>query len=174
MVLCCRMVAKTRQVTGISFQFLNSLQQHSGKVHCTTLKYIRSIGTTKCLGAFKYSDKHEWVKMEGNVGTIGITHYAQDALGDVVFAQLPDVGTIIGSKDECGALESVKAASELFSPVSGKVVEKNSAVEESPGLINQSCYDKGWLFKLELVDASELEKLMDEKTYEDFCKTDTH
>nr|CAD7453816.1 unnamed protein product [Timema tahoe] len=130
--------------------------------------------------------------MEGNVGTIGITHYAQvskpptpsrslmtacqdsDALGDVVFAQLPDVGTIIGSKDECGALESVKAASELFSPVSGKVVEKNSAVEESPGLINQSCYDKGWLFKLELVDASELEKLMDEKTYEDFCKTDTH
>ncbi|CAG2067294.1 unnamed protein product [Timema podura] len=77
MVLCCRMVAKTRQVTGISFQFLNSLQQHSGKVHCTTLKYIRSIGTTKCLGAFKYSDKHEWVKMEGNVGTIGITHYAQ-------------------------------------------------------------------------------------------------
>nr|CAD7409520.1 unnamed protein product [Timema poppensis] len=98
----------------------------------------------------------------------------QDALGDVVFAQLPDVGTVIGSKDECGALESVKAASELFSPVSGKVVEKNSAVEESPGLINQSCYDKGWLFKLELADASELEKLMDEKTYEDFCKTDAH
>nr|CAD7256721.1 unnamed protein product [Timema shepardi] len=124
--------------------------------------------------AFKYSDKHEWVKLEGNVGTIGITHYAQDALGDVVFAQLPDVGTVIGSQDECGALESVKAASELFSPVSGKVVEKNSAVEESPGLINQSCYDKGWLFKLELADASELEKLMDEKTYEDFCKTDAH
>lgn len=76
--------------------------------------------------------------------------------------------------DECGALESVKAASELYSPVSGKVVEKNDAVENSPGLINTSCYEKGWLFKIELTDPEEVKKLMNEKKYEEFLKTDNH
>ncbi|KAJ9601447.1 hypothetical protein L9F63_000395, partial [Diploptera punctata] len=90
-----------------------------------------------------YTDKHEWVSIDGTTGTIGISHYAQDALGDVVYAQLPDIGTEVVKKDECGALESVKAASELYCPVSGKVVEKNTQVEDTPGLINQSCYEKG-------------------------------
>lgn len=90
-----------------------------------------------------YSDKHEWVQLEGNIGTVGISHHAQEALGDVVYAQLPDAGTEVCQNDEVGALESVKAASELYSPVSGKITEKNSGVEETPSLINKSCYEKG-------------------------------
>lgn len=81
----------------------------------------------------------------GKVGTIGISKYAQEALGDIVYAQLPEIGTELAQKDECGALESVKAASEVYSPVSGKVTEKNLAVEETPALINTSCYDQGLL-----------------------------
>lgn len=92
----------------------------------------------------KYTDKHEWVSVDkAGVGTIGISKYAQEALGDIVYAQLPEIGTELAQKDECGALESVKAASEVYSPVSGKVVEKNAAVEETPALINTSCYDQG-------------------------------
>lgn len=92
----------------------------------------------------KYTDKHEWVAVDkAGVGTIGISKYAQEALGDIVYAQLPEVGTELAQKDECGALESVKAASEVYSPVTGKVTEKNAAVEDTPALINTSCYDQG-------------------------------
>ena len=119
----------------------------------------------------KYTDKHEWIQLEGKVGTVGISHYAQDALGDVVYAQLPDVGQEVKKTEECGALESVKAASELYSPVSGKVVEKNAAVEEKPGLINMSCYEKGWLFKVQLSQPEEVDELMDEDQYQQFLKT---
>ncbi|CAG9770966.1 unnamed protein product [Ceutorhynchus assimilis] len=118
-----------------------------------------------------FTEKHEWVKLDGKIGTIGISDYAQEALGDVVYAQLPDVNTEIKQKEECGALESVKAASEIYSPVSGKVIEKNEAVEETPSLINTSCYDKGWLFKLELANESELKELMTETKYTEFLKT---
>jgi glycine cleavage system H protein len=90
------------------------------------------------------------------------------------YAQLPEIGTKLSAKDECGALESVKAASEIYSPVSGEVVEKNVAVEDTPGLINTSCYEKGWLFKLKLTKPDELKKLMNEQTYEEFLKTDSH
>lgn len=109
--------------------------------------------------------------MTGTIGTVGITHYAQDALGDIVYAQLPEIGTEFKAMDECGALESVKAASELFCPVSGKVTEKNSSVEDNPGLINSSCYDKGWLFKLELSYPSELDSLLDEDGYTAYLKS---
>ncbi|XP_012261848.1 glycine cleavage system H protein, mitochondrial [Athalia rosae] len=137
---------------------------------------LRGISTSRCMSKTDrlFTEKHEWVEVHGKVGTIGISHYAQDSLGDVVYAQLPDVGTSINQKDECGALESVKAASELYSPVSGKVVEKNVEVESSPGLINTSCYEKGWLFKVELTDPEELKTLMDEKAYDQFLKTDSH
>jgi len=118
-----------------------------------------------------YSDKHEWVELDGKIGTVGISSYAQEALGDIVFAQLPDVGTELDQYDECGALESVKAASELYTPVSGKVIEKNTEVEETPSIINRHCYDKGWLFKLELKNADELKGLMDEKAYNAFLKS---
>lgn len=122
----------------------------------------------------KFTKKHEWVQLEGQIGTVGISNYAQEALGDVVYAQLPDVGTSFRQSDECGALESVKAASEIYSPVSGDVTEKNTAVEDSPSLVNSSCYDKGWLFKIKLAKPSELEELLSEKQYEDFLKTDAH
>ncbi|KAL0101475.1 hypothetical protein PUN28_018955 [Cardiocondyla obscurior] len=132
----------------------------------------RSITTTRCLMAERwYTDKHEWVTVDEKIGTVGISDYAQDALGDVVYAQLPDVGTTIKKDEECGALESVKAASELISPVSGKVTEKNEAVESKPGLINTSCYKDGWLFKVELSDPAELKDLMNEEAYNTFLKS---
>jgi len=118
-----------------------------------------------------YSDKHEWVTVDGKVGKVGISQYAQEALGDIVYAQLPDVGAEFIQHDECGALESVKAASELYTPVSGKVLSKNTALEESPGLINKSCYDKGWLFTIELKKPDELKNLMDESKYEAYLKS---
>ncbi|XP_022118249.2 glycine cleavage system H protein, mitochondrial [Pieris rapae] len=121
----------------------------------------------------KYSDRHEWVLVDKeNIGTVGISKYAQESLGDVVFAQLPDPGMQLNAGDECGALESVKAASEIYSPVSGTVTEKNKEVEKKPGLINSSYYDKGWLFKLKLSKPEQLNNLMTEKQYEEFLKTD--
>lgn len=112
--------------------------------------------------------------VDGSNGTIGISNYAQEALGDVVYAQLPDVGTSFRQGDECGALESVKAASEIYSPISGDVTEKNTAVEDTPSLVNTSCYDKGWLFKIKLAKPSELDDLLSEKQYEEFLKSDGH
>lgn len=120
----------------------------------------------------KYTDRHEWVTVEKDIGTVGISKYAQESLGDVVFAQLPDKNTKLTAGDECGALESVKAASEIYSPVSGVVTEKNSKVENKPGLINTSYYEEGWLFKLKLTKPEELKDLMDEQQYEEFLKTD--
>lgn len=122
----------------------------------------------------KYTNKHEWVMVEGNIGTVGISNYAQEALGDVVYAQLPDIGTHFTQKDECGALESVKAASEIYSPVSGDITEKNTLVEDTPGLVNTSCYEKGWLFKIKLTKPVELEELLTEEAYEEFLKSDAH
>lgn len=90
-----------------------------------------------------YTEKHEWVSVEGPSASVGISKYAQEALGDVVFAQLPEPGTVLKQGDECGALESVKAASEVYSPVSGEVTEKNSKVEDTPGLINSHTYTEG-------------------------------
>ncbi|XP_011314083.1 glycine cleavage system H protein, mitochondrial [Fopius arisanus] len=137
--------------------------------------HVRSIVTTSVFRAEKwFTEKHEWVEIDGKIGTVGISDYAQDALGDVVYAQLPDVGTEIKQDEEVGALESVKAASEVISPVSGKVVEKNDAVENKPGLINTSCYTEGWLFKVELSLPDEITKLMNEKSYEEFLKSDPH
>ncbi|ENN73550.1 hypothetical protein YQE_09801, partial [Dendroctonus ponderosae] len=127
-----------RALCSSSRRFLQGPHAIQKKANC------RSIQTTLQVYADRlFTEKHEWVLVDGKVGTIGISDYAQEALGDVVYAQLPDVGTELKQKDECGALESVKAASEIYSPVSGKVLEKNEAVEETPSLINSSCYDKG-------------------------------
>ncbi|CAH1108318.1 unnamed protein product [Psylliodes chrysocephalus] len=145
----------------------------SGPLNYNSCKVIpRYFHLSNCAFADRlYTDKHEWVEVSGKVGIIGISQYAQEALGDVVYAQLPDVDTDLKQKDECGALESVKAASEIYSPISGRVVEKNSEVEEKPSLINSSCYDKGWLFKVEIKDESEITKLMTEDQYKEFLKT---
>jgi glycine cleavage system H protein len=129
----------------------------------------RSSGLSAATGRL-YSEKHEWIAVDGKIGTVGISNYAQEALGDIVYAQLPDVGSDVEQFSECGALESVKAASELYSPASGTVTEKNTTVEETPSLINRSCYNEGWLFKLEVKNADELKKLMDETAYQAYLK----
>jgi len=132
----------------------------------------RFISTSKIFSSVRlYSDKHEWVTVDGKVGTVGISDYAQASLGDIVFAQLPDVGAEFGQHDECGALESVKAASEVYTPVSGKVTVKNTELENSPGLINKACYSQGWLFKIELKNPDELKTLMSEEKYEKYLKS---
>ncbi|CAG9782176.1 unnamed protein product [Diatraea saccharalis] len=120
-----------------------------------------------------FTKKHEWVSVNDNIGTVGISSYAQDALGEVVFAQLPDVGKEVTVGDECGALESVKAASEVYTPISGTVTEKNDKVESTPSLINKSCYEEGWLFRVRLSNPGELQRLMDQNSYDQYLK-DSH
>lgn len=115
-----------------------------------------------------YSESHEYVKVEGEYGYIGITDYAQNALGNIVYVDMPDVDDEIEAGEEFGAVESVKAASDLMSPVSGTVVEVNSELEDTPELINQDAYGN-WIVKVELSDKGELDGLMDAKAYEDFC-----
>ena len=114
-----------------------------------------------------YSESHEYIRVEGDFGFIGITDYAQKALGNVVYVDMPDVDDEVSAGEEFGAVESVKAASDLISPVSGTVVEVNEALEDSPELVNQAAYDN-WIIKVELSDKSELDGLMDAAAYKAF------
>ncbi len=116
-----------------------------------------------------YSESHEYVKIEGEYGYIGITDYAQHALGNVVYVDMPDVDDEVEAGEEFGAVESVKAASDLIAPVSGVVVEVNEALEDQPELINQEPWEN-WIIKVELSDKTELDNLMDAQAYEAFCK----
>ncbi|GAU45016.1 hypothetical protein TSUD_94510 [Trifolium subterraneum] len=125
---------------------------------------------TTVLNNLKYADSHEWVKVDGNSATIGITDHAQDHLGDVVYVELPEVGAAVTQGDGFGAVESVKATSDINSPVSGKVVEINEELSNSPALVNSSPYENGWIIKVELSDSSELNKLMDSEQYTKFCE----
>ncbi|CAH2035839.1 unnamed protein product, partial [Iphiclides podalirius] len=125
--------------------------------------------STACKARY-YTKKHEWVSVNGDIGTIGISSYAQDALGEVVFCQLPDVGRQVAAGEECGALESVKAASEVYTPVSGTVTEKNDVVESTPSVINKSCYEDGWLFRMKLTSVEELKQLMDQAAYDKYLE----
>ncbi|XKL59633.1 hypothetical protein PGB90_000649 [Kerria lacca] len=119
-----------------------------------------------------YTKKHEWITVVNNIGTVGISDYAQNTLGDIVFVQLPEVGSEVNTSDECGALESVKAASELYSPVSGTVTENNTILEEKPELVNTDCYNQGWLFKLTIKDPKEINLLLNEVEYKEFIISD--
>lgn len=123
---------------------------------------------SKVIEGLYYSESHEWVRVEGNEGTIGITDYAQNALDNVVYVDLPEVDDEVEAGEEFGAVESVKAASDLYAPVSGTVIEVNEALENAPELVNQDAYEN-WIIKVELSDKAELEQLMDSKTYEEFC-----
>jgi len=115
-----------------------------------------------------YSESHEYVRIEGNFGFIGITDYAQHALGNVVYVDMPEVDDEVEAGEEFGAVESVKAASDLNAPVSGTVVEVNEALEDEPELLNKDAF-ANWIIKVELSDKSELDNLMDAKAYEEFC-----
>ena len=123
----------------------------------------------KVIEGLYYSESHEYLKVEGNIGVIGITDYAQHALGNVVYVDMPDVDDEVEAGAEFGAVESVKAASDLNSPVSGTVVEVNEALEDAPELINKDAYEN-WIIKVEMSDESELENVMDAAAYEEFCK----
>ena len=122
----------------------------------------------KVIEGLYYSESHEYVRVEGNTGFIGITDYAQNALGNVVYVDMPDVDDEITAGEDFGAVESVKAASDLLSPVSGTVLEVNEALEDQPELINQNAFEN-WIIKVELSDTGELDQLMDAKAYEAFC-----
>ena len=123
---------------------------------------------TKVIEGLYYSESHEYVKVAGNVGYIGITDYAQHALGTTICVDMPDVDDDVEMDEDFGAIESVKAASDLKSPVSGKVLEVNEALEDDPGLLNKDAFEN-WIIKVELTDTSELKDLMDAKAYEEFC-----
>ncbi len=116
-----------------------------------------------------YSESHEYVRVEGNFGFIGISDYAQNALGNVVYVDMPDVDDEVSAGEEFGAVESVKAASDLIAPVTGVVLEVNEALEDQPELINQDAYEN-WIIKVELSDKTELDNLMDAKAYAEFCE----
>jgi glycine cleavage system H protein len=120
----------------------------------------------------KYSETHEWVRVDGDTATVGITHHAQDTLGDITFVELPKVGARLKKGGECGVIESVKAASDLLSPLSGEVLSLNSALESTPERINAEPYGGGWLYTLRVADKSELDGLMDAAAYGKFLETE--
>lgn len=123
----------------------------------------------KVMEGLRYSESHEYVRVEGNYGFVGITDYAQHALGNVVYVDMPEVGDEVTAGEEFGAVESVKAASDLISPVSGTVVEVNEALEDEPELVNKDAFEN-WIIKVELSDTSELDALMDAKAYTEYTE----
>ncbi len=116
----------------------------------------------------KYSKEHEWVLVEDNVATVGITDYAQDQLGDIVFVELPGVGDKVSKEDAFGVVESVKAVSDIYAPVSGKVLEVNDDLPENPEMVNEDPYGDGWMIKIEMNDPEELQDLMTAAEYEEY------
>lgn len=118
----------------------------------------------------KYAATHEWARKEANqVIVLGITDFAQEQLGDVVFVELPEVGSAVTAGDTVAVVESVKAASDIYSPVTGKIIAVNDSLEDAPQLINEDCYEEGWLFKVAMEDESELDEMMDHEAYQDNC-----
>ncbi|XP_060557779.1 glycine cleavage system H protein-like [Ruditapes philippinarum] len=140
---------------------INVIKSQSRKIHSTPIVLKKY-----------FTEKHEWIDVDdGNTqGTVGITDYAQDKLGEVVYVQLPDIGQTLESDGDAGVLESVKAASDIYSPVSGEVTEINQAVADSPQKINQSPFEEGWLYKMTLSTPSELEELMSEEGYNEYLQ----
>ncbi len=119
----------------------------------------------------RYTKDHEYIRIEGETGTVGISDYAQSQLGDVVFVELPEIGKALSKGGEAAVVESVKAASEVYAPVSGEVVEVNSELEAAPGTVNEDPAGKGWFLKIKIADASELDALMNEAAYQDYVKS---
>ena len=118
----------------------------------------------------KYTDEHEWIRIEGDLGTIGISAYAQEQLGDVVFVDVPQAGRKVAKGESVAVVESVKAASDIYAPASGEVIEANAGLAETPGDVNTEPMGKGWFFKMKLADKAELDGLMDQAAYDAFVK----
>lgn len=121
----------------------------------------------------KYTKEHEWVKVEGKIATVGVTDYAQEQLGDIVYVELPSEGEEIAKEETLGSLESVKAVSDCYAPISGKVREVNSILGENPETINEDCYGEGWIVKMEISDPIELEDLMSNDDYRAYVEEET-
>ena len=118
-----------------------------------------------------FTREHEWIRVDGDIATVGISDHAQGALGDIVFAEVPDAGKTLAKGDDAAVVESVKAASDVYAPVAGEVVEGNAALADDPSLVNRDAEGEGWFFKLKLADPSELDGLMDEAAYREWVKT---
>ena len=116
-----------------------------------------------------FTDEHEWIDVEGDTATVGITDFAQGQLGDIVFVELPDVGSVIDKGKDAAVVESVKAASDVYAPISGEIMETNEALEDDPALVNTSPEEDGWFFKMTIGDKSQFDGLMDQTAYKSFC-----
>ncbi len=121
--------------------------------------------------SIKYSNEHEWIRVEGDVGTVGISQYAQEQLGDVVFVDVPQAGRTIAKGESVAVVESVKAASDIYAPAGGEVIEGNAALADAPGDINADPMGKGWIFKVKLGNPADLDGLMDQAAYDEFVKS---
>ncbi len=119
----------------------------------------------------RYTREHEWVRLEGDIASVGITNHAQEALGDIVFAELPETGRVVDRDEACAVIESVKAAADVFAPLAGKVVESNHAVVEDPAMVNADPEGEAWLFRLELDETDSFEELMDEAAYAEYVES---
>nr|XP_057931298.1 glycine cleavage system protein H (aminomethyl carrier), a [Doryrhamphus excisus] len=169
----CRLIRCVSSNLSTAIPIITRSGPHSSHRLCPKSYIPRHFSSsTPFSAALKFTDKHEWIRVEENgIGTVGISNFAQEALGDVVYCGLPEVGTQLAQQDEFGALESVKAASELFSPLTGEVIEVNSLLADKPGLVNKSCYKDGWLMKMTIAKPSELDSLMDETAYERYIRS---
>ncbi|MFW9957845.1 MAG: glycine cleavage system protein GcvH [Candidatus Odinarchaeota archaeon] len=131
------------------------------------------MGGTEVKDGLYYSKEHEYAKIEGDIAVIGITDHAQNALHEITFVEISDVGTVLKAGDECGLVESMKASSDIFTPVSGEIIEVNVELENAPEIVNEDCYGKGWMFKIKPSNlAADLSKLMDAEAYRSFIESE--
>lgn len=124
--------------------------------------------------SIKYTADHEWLQVEGDIATVGITDHAQDAMGDLVYVELPEVGDEVKAADEAGVVESVKAASDIYAPVTGEIVAINEELNDSPEVVNKDPYGEGWMFKIKLADPAELDDLLTAEAYQEQCDAEAH
>ena len=131
------------------------------------------MGDTEIKDGLSYSAEHEWVKVEGDIAIIGITDHAQNALHEITFVEISEVGTVLKVNDECGLVESMKASSDLFTPIGGEIIEVNTNLEDAPEIVNEDCYGKGWLFKIKPLNLeADLAALMDGNGYKTFIESE--
>lgn len=126
----------------------------------------------KIVEGLKYTEDHEWISIEENIATIGITDFAQSSLGDIVFVELPDAGEELEATNSFGVVESIKSVSDLYTPLSGKIIEKNSTVEDGPESLNEDAYG-AWLVKIEMTDTSQVDSLLDSNAYSEYCEANS-